>query len=129
MQNYCILTLAILFFSFSGKPKKEKVQLDERAKKYIPTEKQSALNDVQIESLNFFFRSSYIIQDIPGKCPGCSKIDIQNFDVKKFDKQRAEKKRVVVFETRPGLPITLLSWEEVRAAYTDIAKEYSVPPH
>ncbi len=125
MKNYFALsTLIILFSAFVKFQPNAHLVLDERAKKYIDVSKQASLTEAQIESLNFFFQKSFVLNEYK-KCPTCPVIDPATLDIKQFDAQRADKKRVMVYATRPGTPITLLSWDEVRSAYADIAKKYT----
>lgn len=93
--------------------------LDERAKKYYSEEQIKSFTPEKIKQINFYYSKSFVIlkKDV---CASCPAIDASTIDVTKFESSRAEDRRVVVFLTKPGHPIELLSWNEIKAEYAKL---------
>lgn len=118
MKKFTLLFYALMLFSVDhALAQSGSVQLDERARKHYTEEQIKSLSPEKIQQINFYYSKSFVILKKDKECTSCPPIDESSIDITLFENSRAEDRRVVVFLTRPGYPIELLSWNELKAEY------------
>jgi hypothetical protein len=108
----CLITAACL--------SQTSVTIDPRVKKHYSEEQLKQISEnhpVKIKELNFYYSSSFIIHN--GLTGGT--VDPMTVDVTDFDKLRKEDKRVITGLSRNGATIELLSWNELKIKYQELA--------
>lgn len=119
-----LFLLTLLLTGLVGKSQNPEnlVQIDERAKlRYSETDILS-MTPLQLAQVNFIYRNSYVInREKP--CDVCPEIDLNSIDVSTM--QRKAKTRARYYQTVPGLPIDLLSVEELERELKRIEQEFS----
>lgn len=108
---------AFILYSGSSFAQNNTVQLDERARKHYTEEQIQSLSPEKIRQINFYYSKSFIVLKKDKPCASCPPIDESTIDITQFENSRAEDRRVVVYLTKPGYPIELLSWNELKAEY------------
>lgn len=119
---YCTLLFLLLAGAGSSYAQGNMSIIDPRAKNHYTEEQINAMSAGKISQVNFYYSKSFVVLK-KDNCNGCPAIDVNILDVTVFENQRAEDRRVVVFLTKPGLPIELLSWNELKAEYAKLSKD------
>jgi hypothetical protein len=94
--------------------------IDPRVKKHYTEEQLKHISEnypIKIKELNFYYSSSFIIHN--GVTGGT--VDPMTVDVSEFDRLRKEDKRVITGLSRNGATIELLSWNELKIKYQELA--------
>jgi hypothetical protein len=97
-------------------------QIDSRIKLHYSDAQIAEMDAVKLVQVKFIYTQSYRInQDKP--CPECPAIDHSKIDVSKL--KRNAKTVARHYQTVPGHPIDLMSYEQLDAELTRIAQELS----
>jgi hypothetical protein len=97
-------------------------QIDSRIKLHYSDAQIAEMDAVKLAQVKFIYTQSYRInQDKP--CPECPAIDHSKIDVSKL--KRNAKTVARHYQTVPGHPIDLMSYEQLDAELTRIAQELS----
>jgi len=97
-------------------------EIDPRIKLHYSDEQIAAMDVVKLAQIKFIYTQSYRInQDKP--CPECPAIDHSKIDVSKM--KRNAKTVARFYQTVPGHPIDLMSYEQLDAELLRISQELS----
>ena len=119
-------TLLLLFLILSGlsgySQQSVTTQIDARARKHYSEAQISQMNPLMIAQINFIYSQSFVINtDKP--CPECPALKLDQIDVATLNRKKTTRARV--YQTVPGHPIDLLSYDELDAELQRIAAEFN----
>jgi hypothetical protein len=119
MKKFILISAMAVLFHFSGLSQSSTTMDPRVLKHYTPEQlKEIELKDpVKLKTLNFYYTSSFIIH--PGVTGGT--VDPSTVDVTEFDHLRKEDKRTKTGLNRNGATIELLSWNELKLKYKELA--------
>lgn len=97
-------------------------QIDARARKHYSDTDIINMSPMKLAQVNFIYQRSFVINhDKP--CPECPEVDLSKIDVASM--QRVAKSRARFYQSVPGHPIDLLSFEELDTELLRIGQEFS----
>ena len=98
-------------------------EIDFRARRYYSDAQISQMTPLQIAQVNFIYAHSFVINtDKP--CPECPTLNLSDIDVAKLERKQSQRARV--YQTVPGHPVDLLSYDELDLELQRIANEFNV---
>lgn len=116
-----LLFSLLLSFAVSVQAQNE---LDARAKARYSEADLAILPPYKIKQLNFFYNHSFEIKNTE-KCIDCPEPDTKMIDIALYDHQRQEDRRVAIADETGRYKITMLSRNELQAAFDKIKEEFN----